>query len=159
MGSKEFFAIWSLFLWAGWAYTFRRTDLLHYRKAPLLSLFGLVYLVLIISLGVFWAERRMGAVSRIWLYYAYLTQTDPFSSCSCQLERTWECLPGGYSFLSLVKLLLRPQRIRTFLMESPHLTYAGIKSELYWSFLLSGGWAICGRPYLPGCFCPFFSIR
>ena len=159
MGSKELFAIWGLFLWTGWAYTFRRTDPLHYRKALLLSLFSLIYLLLIILLGVFWAEKRMGAVSRIWLYYAYLTQTDPFSSCSCQLERIWECLPSGYSFLSLVKLLLRPQRIWTFLLESPHPTYAGIKSELYWSFLLSGGWAIWWAPIFAWMFLPIFLYK
>ncbi len=159
MGSKELFAIWGLFLWTGWAYTFRRTDPLHYRKALLLSLFSLLYLLLIILLGVFWAEKRMGAVSRIWLYYAYLTQTDPFSSCSCQLERIWECLPSGYSFLSLFKLLLRPQRIWTFLLESPHPTYAGIKSELYWSFLLSGGWAIWWAPILAWMFLPIFLYK
>ncbi len=159
MGSKELFAIWGLFLWTGWAYLFRKTDPLRTRKALELSLWSLGYTFLLIGIGTFWAEKQVGAVSRTWLYYAYLAEPNPFSACACQMEKGWQCLPAEYSFSSLAKALARIQRVWTLLWESPHPDYVGIKSELYWSFLWSGGWVVCWAPAFAWILLPIFLYK
>ena len=159
LGSKEIFGFWGVFLWTGWAFLFRKINFALTRTALYLALLSGVYGLFLTLVGTLWAERSVGAVSRTSLYYAHLFQPDPFAAYARQIDQLWTGFPREYSLLYLIKLLLKPKIIWALLWESPNPTYMGIKSELYWSFLVSGGWAVFAAPVFIWILSPIFLYK
>ncbi|MCS7152908.1 MAG: DUF2079 domain-containing protein [Bacteroidia bacterium] len=137
IGGKENFTLWGIWiaLWLG---------LFMYRKAEerrWLALAGAVAALWFV-LAYFLYKGGEKSVSRLSLY-AYLGAKDPLS-----IFRGEAPMPD-FSFTAVAKtIFLRPQLIWTLLFESPSADphTIGIKSELHWTVLWSGGWSFIFQP-------------
>ncbi|MCS7189033.1 MAG: DUF2079 domain-containing protein [Bacteroidia bacterium] len=146
VGCKEVFSIWGVFLWTGWAWLWRKVPSL---RDSALKIAGISFLYAFLLIGVILplAEKNFKTISRTSFYYAYLAEKHPTEALRRQLQEGWQGMaPPHKPREILLRVLQRPQLIWSLLFESPDVTYFGVKSELHWAVLWSGGWSFYAAP-------------
>lgn len=129
--SKENLALWGIWLLPWFALLYREK---WHRKV------FLVCVGLVVGWSITSHLLYTGGSSRLNLY-AYLNSSDPIAAFRGLSEHR------GFSYGAMLRLFLsRPQLIWTLLWESPVEAGWGIKSELHWAVLWSGGWAFFFQP-------------
>lgn len=136
IGAKENFALWGIWM--------ALLLMLVYRTAEQRRLlwWGLAVSGVWFVVSYFLYKGGEGSVSRLTLY-SHLASHDPIAVLQGRENRP------EFSFIRVVRtILFRPQLIWSLLFESPYpeaFTF-GIKSELHWSVLWSGGWSFAFQP-------------
>ncbi|MCS7297204.1 MAG: DUF2079 domain-containing protein [Bacteroidia bacterium] len=133
IGSKESAALWGVWIALILVFVYKAPE----ERRFLLVAGGIA--ALWFAIAYFLYKPDIPAHSRMNLY-SYLGADDPIAAL-----QSGQVPP--FSFKRIVRtLLLRPQLVWTLLWESPYPDGVGIKSELHWSVLWSGGWAFVFQP-------------
>lgn len=134
IGGKENFALWGIWISLILLLVYR-----HSEQRRLLLYFLAIAGVWFVS-GYYLYKGGEGGVSRLSVY-EYLASQDPIGVLQGKGEKE------PFSLQKVAKtILLRPQLIWTLLFESPYPDMVGVKSELHWAVLWSGGWSFWFSP-------------
>lgn len=81
------------------------------------------------------------SISRMQALFSYLGARNPLAVMQGQAPSP------EYSLAAIARTIIsRPQLVWTLLLESPHPEAVGVKAELHWSVLWSGGWSFLWKP-------------
>ncbi|MEN3039998.1 MAG: DUF2079 domain-containing protein [Bacteroidia bacterium] len=135
VGAKENFALWGVWIaLLMFVFIYRKSE-----NRKWLFWAGIGALVWFVVSYFLYKGGEKG-LSRLNLY-AYLAAHDPVAVLQGR-----EPVPS-FSFLRVAKtILLRPQLVWTLLFDTPYPEMVGVKPELHWTVLWSGGWSFVFQP-------------